>query len=331
MFIWRNITKKRSKQMDISEHSIIQPSNEINPTLDCRFEEAPPYADWVFCRNSCFHLKKHPISFLHYHLEMEIGYCVSGEGTLYLGNQTIPYQAGDVQIILPLQAHYDVSTVDETVWHFVSFLPNALRSDHVMPDPAFLEHLSANSHTCGVFPSDRFPALAQSVIAVTEFSLRPAKTPFDHDCLLVRLLNFLNQLAYTDRDRREAPDQSVLNANKILPALIGFSKALEAGKCLTISEMAELCHFSPSYFRKLFTEQMGKHPKQYILSEQLKRAKQLLITTDLPVSKIQQLTGFSDSSVFFRNFTARYHCSPSAYRTANQESTKIAFPPSAPQ
>lgn len=307
--------------MESMEHSIIPPSNEINPALECRFEASPPYKDWMFCRNSCFHLKRSPISFLHYHLEMEIGYCVSGEGLLYLGNQTIPYRAGDVQILLPLQAHYNVSTADETVWHFVSFLPNTLHSDHVAPDPAFLEHLSASSNACGVFQPEHFPALAQSVIAVTEFSLRPAKTPFDNDCLLVRLLNFLNQLAYTDRDRRESPDQSVLNANRILPALIGFSKALEDGKCLSISEMAELCHFSPSYFRKLFTQQMGKHPKQYILSEQLKRAKQLLVTTDLSISKIQQLTGFSDSSVFFRNFTARYHCSPTAYRTAKQENT----------
>lgn len=302
-------------------HSVLSPSNETDPTLPCLFEESPPYKHWRFCRTSCYHLKKRPIAFLHYHLEMEIGYCVSGEGLLYLGDKTIPYRAGDVQILLPLQAHYNVSTTDETVWQFVSFLPNALRSDGVSPDQAFLEHLAAGCRACGIFSPDRFPALAHSVIAVTEFALRPVGSPFDSDLLLVRLLNFLNQLLCTDRE--ETPEQSVLNTNKILPALIGFSTALENGRCLTVSEMAELCHFSPSYFRKLFTEQMGKHPKQYILSEQLKRARQLLLTTELPVSKIGQLVGFIDASAFFRNFTACYHCSPTACRAAGKQSKGI--------
>lgn len=292
----------------------VQPANEINDSLPCVFEESPPYLRWMICRTSTFHLPKQPIAFLHYHMEMEIGFCATGEGSLYLGNKIIPYRAGDAQIILPCQTHYNVSSSDNTVWHFVSFLPEALHSNHISPDPAFLRKLTSDCRLSGVFPPDKYPALVQSLASIVDLAVRAPDTPFDEDCLLTELLNLLVLLSRTERDRVDSPAQINQETNKIMPALVAFSKELEKGRCLTIAEMAELCHFSQSYFRKLFTDIMGKHPKKYILKQQLSRASQLLITTDLPISEVQRQTGFSDASVFFRNFTNRYHLSPSAYR-----------------
>lgn len=292
------------------------------PALACIFEAAPASPNQTFLSASSYHLRKQPISFLHYHLEMEIGYCVSGHGSLYLGDRIIPYKTGDVQVVLPLQPHYNVSETDKTVWHFVSFSPDALHSENVAPSKAFTEYLAQNAKACGVFSPDRFPALAQSVADVTETALRAPQSPFDRDALLVRCLHFLTLLGNTDE--MDSPNRSILNVNKILPALIGFSKSLEQGACLSITEMAELCHFSTAYFRKIFAEQMGMQPKRYILSEQLKRAKQLLASTDYPISKIWQSVGFTDSSVFFRNFTNQFHCSPTAYREAKRAAARQA-------
>ena len=295
----------------------ILPSNGWSESLPCRFEESPPYQHWTMCRASSFQLKVQPIQFLHYHMEMEIGLCVSGSGNLYLGDLIIPFRAGDVQIILPYQTHYNVATAENTQWKFICFDATSLHSDHICPDTEFLEKLLSDCRLGGIFPPDQFPALAQSLLALTELALSTAASPYDGDCLLTELVNFLVLLSRTQCTDINVTQQINTESNRLMPALIAFSKELEKGHCLTIEEMANICHFSPSYFRKRFSELMRTHPKHFIVREQVRRAALLLETTNLSISDIQQQVGFSDPSVFFRNFTKRYHLSPSAYRKQN--------------
>lgn len=295
----------------------IPPSNGWSESLPCRFEESPPYQHWAMCRASSIQLSTNPIQFLHYHLEMEIGLCVSGSGNLYLGDLVIPCQAGDVQIILPYQTHYNTAKAESTQWKFISFDPTSIRSAHISPDQDFLEKILADCRLSGIFPPNEFPALAQSLTSVTELAFCPTNNPYDEDCLLTELMNFMVLLSRTQCTDINVTQQINIESNRLMPALIAFSKELEKGHCLTIEEMANICHFSPSYFRKRFSELMRTHPKHFIVREQVRRAALLLETTNLSISDIQQQVGFSDPSVFFRNFTKRYHLSPSAYRKQN--------------
>lgn len=292
----------------------IPPSNGWSESLPCLFEETPPYLHWSVCRASSHRLNTQPIRFLHYHLEMEIGLCISGNGRLYLGDLVIPFQAGDVQIILPYQTHYNVTECENTQWKFICFDPTSMHSAHIRPDCEFLQTILADCRLSGIFPPGKFPALAQSLIAITDLALSPTGNPYDEDCLLTELTNFMVLLSRTQCTDINITQQINTESNRLMPALIAFSKGLANGRCLSIEEMANLCHFSPSYFRKRFSELMGTHPKHFIIREQVRRAALLLATTNLSVSDIQQQVGFSDPSVFFRNFTKRYHLSPSAYR-----------------
>lgn len=300
------------KQVFESRH--IPPSNGWSQSFLCRFEPSPPYQHWSFCRTSLYHLSSDPIQFLHYHMEMEIGLCLSGEGQLYLGDLIIPFHAGDVQIILPYQTHYNIAANEDTNWVFICYDPTSLQSPHIAPGTDFLEHVLSECSLCGIFPSDRFSLLAQSMTALSEFVLRPTDDPYDADCLLTELLHFMQLLSRTKGDGFNNTQQINTECNRLMPALIAFSKNLEKDKCLTIAEMASICHFSPSYFRKRFSELMGTSPKHFIIREQVRRAALLLVTTDLSISEIQTRVGFADPSAFFRNFSTRYHLSPTAYR-----------------
>lgn len=282
--------------------------------LPCRFEQSPPYRNWSFCRVSSFHMKPQPIRMLHYHAEFELGLCVSGEGQLYLGDRVIPYRAGDVQIILPGQPHYNIAAAEGTVWHFLSFLPSELRTAHLTPDREWIGQLQRDCRASGVFPPDRYPLLAAAASFSVNAALRPPTGPFDGDSLAEGLLHLLVLLSRTGDDSGGATHAAGTDIGKILPALTGFSQALDRGVCLTVPQMAALCHFSPSHFRRIFSERMGQHPKKYILSVQLDRAAQLLLSTALPVGEVCRQVGFTDSTVFFRNFVDRYGVSPTSYR-----------------
>lgn len=302
---------------NVRKYSYLPPSNGWSETLPCQYEETPPYQHWSVCRASSIRLAPQPIRFLHYHMEMEIGLCISGKGKLYLGDVVIPYRAGDVQVILPYQTHYNTAEDDNTQWKFICFDPTSMNSAHVHPDIDFLQKILSGCRISGIFPPEKFPALAQSLISVTELALSPTGKPYDEDCLLTALVNFVVLLSRTQCADVNTTQQINAENNCLMPALIAFSKELKKGNCLSIEEMANICHFSPSYFRKRFSELMGTHPKHFIIREQVRRAALLLVTTNLPISEIQRQVGFSDPSAFFRNFTQRYHLSPTAYRKQN--------------
>ena len=282
------------------------------------FEPSPPLKRWGFCSESIFHLQSKTMPFLHYHQEMEVGLCVSGSGTLQLEGRSIAFEAGDVQVVLPLQPHYNVSELPNTVWHFISFTPGKLKSPHIKPEPEFLEELTRSCRTSGVFTAAEHPELVRMLTSLALSAVRNPTSAYDEDRLLLQTLDVLVKLGTLDSDQPE-PDRTDLPTDKIMPGLILLSRAIQAGKSVTIADMAKACHFSQSHFRKLFLEAMGVSPKNYLIQEQLKYAAQLLLTTSAPVSEIQQRAGFLDASVFFRNFVKKYRCSPSAFRKTNQQ------------
>ena len=59
-------------------------------------------------------------------------------------------------------------------------------------------------------------------------------------------------------------------------------------------------------------------PGEFIKTIRLKRAVQLLVSTNLTVTEIFYRTGFNNQSYFFREFKKRYDCAPAEYRAQQQ-------------
>lgn len=71
-------------------------------------------------------------------------------------------------------------------------------------------------------------------------------------------------------------------------------------------------------FHRRFREATGKSPAEAIRDRQLEEVRRLLISTELPVSMISDLTGFSSSKVLARTFREAERTSPRAFRTKKQ-------------
>ena len=69
-----------------------------------------------------------------------------------------------------------------------------------------------------------------------------------------------------------------------------------------ISEMADLCGISEDYFRKLFKYIYGISPIKYINNLKISRAKELLSTNLYTIAQVSELSGFTDTSYFSREF-----------------------------
>ena len=82
--------------------------------------------------------------------------------------------------------------------------------------------------------------------------------------------------------------------------------------------LAQLCNISEVYFRRLFKEQTGQSPKQYILNLRLKKAKQLLSGGDTKIWSIAEFCGFESTAHFCRTFKSHFGITPKDYRESRR-------------
>ena len=104
------------------------------------------------------------------------------------------------------------------------------------------------------------------------------------------------------------------NKNHAQVAMIGkarlrISDTLESN--VTIQQIAEELGVSYSNFRKLFKEYTGLSPATYQQELRLRRAKELLTTTDLSVKEIAYRLNFESPDYFSAKFKAKMGCKPS--------------------
>lgn len=77
---------------------------------------------------------------------------------------------------------------------------------------------------------------------------------------------------------------------------------------------SKLCGISYTYFKKLFIENFGVPPIQYVNALRLERAEELILTNQYSVNKIAELCGFENVYYFSKKFKEKYQYAPTIYR-----------------
>ena len=83
---------------------------------------------------------------------------------------------------------------------------------------------------------------------------------------------------------------------------------------LTVQRLANESHMSTSHFSRVFKQQTGFSPYDYVLITCLNKAKYLLQKTEMSVSSIAYETGFNSESNFICFFTDNEGISPGKFR-----------------
>ncbi|MBT1697337.1 AraC family transcriptional regulator [Fulvivirgaceae bacterium PWU4] len=86
----------------------------------------------------------------------------------------------------------------------------------------------------------------------------------------------------------------------------------------TIDHVADIAMLNTHHFLRLFKKAFRTTPHQYLIDLRIKRASNLLIATDSPVSEICQDVGFESLSSFSTLFKVRCGMSPTQFRELNR-------------
>lgn len=82
----------------------------------------------------------------------------------------------------------------------------------------------------------------------------------------------------------------------------------------SLQQMADALHVSPSYLSHACKEATGYSPLQYVLRRRIGEAQTLLITTDLPITRIAAQVGYDNPSHFNAQFAKAVGMAPRTFR-----------------
>ena len=88
-------------------------------------------------------------------------------------------------------------------------------------------------------------------------------------------------------------------------------------KDILLKDIADSISFSPTYFHKIFTAYTGQTPHKYLLQKRITAAKHYLLTTDIPISEVAGMCGFSSFSYFDYQFKKQVGMTPHKYRDSD--------------
>jgi two-component system, response regulator YesN len=87
----------------------------------------------------------------------------------------------------------------------------------------------------------------------------------------------------------------------------------------TLKDVASHVHLNPSYFSVLFKEQVNLNFSEYVTRRRIQRAKELVISTTLPINEVAEEVGYKTSKYFIKIFREIEGMTPSAYRKVGNE------------
>lgn len=82
---------------------------------------------------------------------------------------------------------------------------------------------------------------------------------------------------------------------------------------VTLKEIAKHFSYHPNYISSLLHRETGKSFSELLLEQRMERAVILLQGTNLPITEIALLIGYSNSSNFYKAFREYFHMSPREY------------------
>ncbi|WP_316831486.1 AraC family transcriptional regulator [Pedobacter aquatilis] len=134
----------------------------------------------------------------------------------------------------------------------------------------------------------------------------------NEDILILKLKEIIILLSQT----KNAEALQMILSQLFSPAIYSFRQIIEANlfSVLTLNELADYCNLSLSSFKREFAKHYDDTPANYIKTQRLEKATDLLTVSNKRISDIAFECGFNDLANFTRSFHDKYGISPSQFR-----------------
>jgi len=229
-------------------------------------------------------------------------YCIEGSVAVTVEGKTSLMTPGQIFIIPPRTPYNCKNASDQVLYYWVHFTGNDV--DNVLKRFS----LECNkTHTSG--NNKRIVRLFRELFR--EFLWRDRCFDDTTQACMVAILAELSRMRNANTKENEPTSETIFRS------LSHFHRNIH--KPITVAQLAEAEHFSPSRYRTVFRRCMGMSPSEYMTQMRMRRACELLSMADLSVGEVAESCGYQDQLYFSRVFRAHFGVAPSKYREAEQD------------
>lgn len=262
----------------------------------------------------------------HRHADIEISYLLTGSVSMQVEAQRFDMQPGDFLVLDTNCVHCpNVRTRDSLLIGInvrPTFFDDLFFHRFYQTDP--ITSFFAKAIYSGKSVKQYLYFHAQDNSAVRECVEQMLEEYYEPQICSQEMVESLMMIFFSQLIRLHAmrPDQTVWKkSSSQLPQLsnmIGFMNAhLDT---VTRADIAAQFGYSYSYITKIIRDTTGSGFTELRRTLRLQHAEKLLLTTELPVIQVSQMSGFSSASDFYKFFRNAYGITPQEYRTRHKRS-----------
>lgn len=243
----------------------------------------------------------------HCHQNVELSYILSGTATYNVNNTIYKLKKGDFLIFNPGVYHEEMLAPGEEVHELHLGINNI--SIEGLPKNYLLKENSPSLVRLEKYGED-FDNLIHQIVAEKE------KNEPGFDILLksycMRLIVLLLRETYCDGGKSEPSPLSFKSSEKstIVRTIIAYMNK-NYNEDISLDKMAKATYLSPVYISKIFKEETGFSPINYLISIRLQKSRQLLESGNISVKEAAERVGYKDAYYFSKLFKKYYGFSPS--------------------
>ena len=235
----------------------------------------------------------------HTHNHTELFYIVGGKGQFFIEDQVFPVDVNNLVVINPNVTHTEASLNAQPLEYIVLGIEGIelATSENSNGQFCLLDH----------FESAEISGCLRNILREME-----QKSPgYEDVCQAFMEILVIRLMRSTTLSVAMEPQTIAGNRQCALVRRYIDDHFKEA---LTLDLLADEAHMNKYYLSHAFKKEYGVSPINYMLSRRLDESKYLLAETDLSLSRIAQLLGFSSLSYFSQAFRKTQDISPMEFR-----------------
>ena len=239
----------------------------------------------------------------HTHNHAELFYIVGGKGQFLIEDQLYPVNTNHLVIINPNVTHTEVSLNAQPLEYIVLGIEGV--------ELSITENSNGQFCILDHFESMDITSCLRNILREMEL-----KQPgYEDICQAFMEILIIRLMRSTGLSVPTEPQNSVGNHQC---AAVRRYIDHHFKESLTLDQLAEEAHMNKFYLSHAFKREYGVSPINYMISRRLEESKYLLAETDLSMSQIAQLLGFSSLSYFSQVFHRTQNVTPLEYRQQNK-------------
>lgn len=239
----------------------------------------------------------------HTHEYMELFYIFGGTGMFLIEEQEHPVKVNDIIIINPGISHAEVNINSQSLEYIILGIEGI--------------QLAAGKHSNGHFcildhyESTEISGCLWNILREME----QKSTGFEDVCQAYMEILVTRLMRNTDLS---VPVASQITIGNRQCAAVKHYIDQHFKESLSLEQLADKAHMNKYYLAHTFKQEYGVSPINYLITRRIVESKYLLAETDLSLSQIAQLLGFSSPSYFSQAFRKTQGVSPIDYRKSTR-------------